>query len=235
MPEETLPDGGLPGGPSRRAMRWFAIIAAISAAAMIALVGWALWTASRPKAPTEKPRFDRFETAWSSAMSKAGVEATFPAGPVPLQDVRFSGRHAFETTFTAEEIAALLNVYRHAAEIQGSRVELRSVRLTFRDDTDVRLSGALVADGDAYSAEAEGPVAFSRGRIRSERLDSLTVEGFSVGGARRRQALDALLGYFNEYLDASPGLTVESAGIGDGVVLVRGFAPDELRHPSVSE
>lgn len=221
-----------PAGPTARSMRAFKIVALVTVLAFVALVAWALWVASRPEQSAPAPRFDRFEPAWTSAMSKAGVEATFPAGPVELKQLRAKGRRSLEATFTAEEISALVNVYRYTAKISGAEVALSSVGIDFPQPGRVALSGSLVTGGSGYAAEAAAPATYSSGRIRSGGLSSLTVEGFSVRGDRRQQAGDALLTYFNKYLDAAPGLTVESAEIVDGGVVIRGFAPTGLVNPA---
>ncbi len=42
---------------------------------------------------------------------------------------------------------------------------------------------------------------------------------------------DALIDYFNAYLAAAPGLTIESASIGADGVSVTGTAPDSITFP----
>jgi hypothetical protein len=217
-------------GPSPRQMRAFKVIALLVALFFIGLVAWALWTASRPSSAPPTPPFDRFEAGWTSAMAKAGVEATFPAGPVRLENVQHSGRRPFEATFTAEEISALLGVYRYETTISGTEVALRSARASFPSAGTVELNGTLLTGGSAYQAQASAPITYSSGEIRTTGLTSLVVEGFTIGGDRRRQAQDALLEYFNRYLDAAPGLAVDSAEAIEGGVRVVGFAPTKVVH-----
>lgn len=221
----------VPGGPGKTPMRIFAIVAGIVVVGFVALIAWALWTAGKPTPSAPAPRFDRFQSAWASAMAKAGVEATFPVDPVEVTSLQSSGRQSFEATFTAEEITALLNVYPYRGEIAGAEVSLTSAEVEFPDAGRVRLSGSLVADGSGYSAVAEAPVSYADGEITSRGLTSLTVEGFNISGGRRTQAGDGLLQYFNAYLDATPGLTVEVAEVVEGGIVVKGFAPVALTNP----
>lgn len=213
---------------SKRAVRTLAAIGIVTAIAMLALVGWAIWTASRAPAPPPAPRFDRYRPAWESAMSKAAVEATFPAEPVRFAQLRYSGRHSFEATFTADEISALLSVYRHQVKMQGEEVELGSASVEFPTAGRVELTGLLLTGGSSYQAQVAAPVSFRMGNIRTPGLTSLVVEGFTVRGSRREQAERLLVEYFNRYIDAAPGLSVDSAAVVDGGLRVRGFAADSL-------
>lgn len=184
-----------------------------------------------PPAPPA-PSFDRFKPAWSSAMEKAGVEATFPVGPVSLVDLTASGRRPFEATFSAEEVTALLNVYRFEPDTGGQDIAIDSVVVEFPSSGQAGLTADVVLDGSGYSAVAEGPVSYAAGRIVIDGLSALTVEGFSVGGDRRVQAEQALVQYFNGYLAGAPGLSIEAATVEDGAVSVRGFAPTSLANPT---
>lgn len=209
------------------AVRAFKITAAVTVLAMVALIGWALWAANRPEAKPDAPAFDRFQPAWSSAMAKAGVEASFPAGPVELGGLRVRGRRSFEATFTAEEISSLLNVYRHTTRMAGSDLAILAASVDFSDPKSTGLRGRLVVDGQPYEARARAVVRFDRG-VTMPGLESLEVEGFNVGGAKKRQAGELVLEYFNDYLENAPGLTVETAERVDGGVYVVGFAPASI-------
>lgn len=229
--DSIRPASASTGGPSPRALRNFKIIAASVVVALLAVVVWAVSVGTRPAPPRVEPRFDRFESAWSSAMAKAGVEATFPIGPVELTRLTPSGRRAFDATFTADEVAALLSVYPYIRELSGEEVSVDSVGLTLRPHGEFSLEAAIVTGGTRYQAVARGSAAYEAGRIVSQGLSALTVEGFNIGGTRRQQASAALVDYFNAYLAAAPGLTVESAEVVDGAVAVDGFAPVSLRNP----
>ena len=93
------------------------------------------------------------------------------------------------------------------------------------------LSGKLATGGSAYDATIVGPVAYTATGIDSPGATSLTVEGFSVGGDRRKQASEAVIAYLNMYVRAAPGLTVQSAEIVEGGIRVKGLAPERLEHP----
>lgn len=232
MTESSVDSGpAVPGGPGKKSMRIFAIVAGVTVIGFVALIAWALWTAGKPTPVAPAPEFNRFESAWASAMAKAEVEATFPVDPVEVTSLQSSGRQSFEATFTAEEITALLNVYPYRGEIAGTEVALTSAGVEFPAAGRVRLSGSLVFDGSGYSAIAEALARYSEGEIVSPGLTALTVEGFNIGGDRKKQAGDGLLGYFNAYLDDAPGLSIESAEVVEGGVAVKGFSPVALTNP----
>lgn len=174
----------------------------------------------------------QYEPAWSSAMAKAGVEATFPPSPVDVSEVRATGKQPFEATFTAEEISALMNVYRYEGEIQQQRFSLRRVKASFPSDGVGSLSGSLIAGNTSYFARIEGPVTYSPTGIDSPGATKLEVEGFTVSGERRTQASDAVIAYLNMYVRAAPGLIVERAEIVDDGLSVKGSAAQRLEHPA---
>jgi len=201
-------------------------------AGLAGLIAWATTVSNRPAPAVRKgPGFERFEPGWTSAMAKAGVEATFPPAPVELTEVVPTGRQPFEATFTAEEITALLNVYTYDSDLAGQGASLSEAAASFPAPGVGALRGALSASGSTYEAAIEGPVEYSAKGIDSPGATSLTVEGFNVGGERRQQASDAVVAYLNMYLRAAPGLTVESAEIVEGGLRVKGAAPARLEHP----
>ncbi len=213
-----------------------AVVAVVLLAAVVALVVWAA-TFSKSSTPAQRtgPGFERFEPGWSSAMAKAGVEATFPPEPVDITQVSPSGSRSFEATFTAEEITALLNVYRYTADLTGQSVSFTRGRAAFPKPGVGALGGTLSAGGSNYAAEIAGPVTYTATGIDSPGATSLTVEGFNVKGERRQQASDAVISYLNLYLRAAPGLTIEDARIVEDGVYVKGSAPTRLEHPAPSE
>jgi hypothetical protein len=230
---ETGPPTAQPA-VSRRAVWVLGAVGVVFAVGMIVLVVWAISSRGEPTA-APAPSFDRFRSDWSSAMRKAGVEATFPAGPVEITEVRGTGRTPFEAEFTADEISALLNVYLYRIEEGGQEVALSDVSVAFPSQGVGSIEARLVYDGAPYDAFASAPLTYSAKGISSPGLTSLNVEGFSVGGARRKQAGDALLGYLNSYLNAAPGLTVQQAQIVPGGLEVKGTAPAQLEHPEPIE
>jgi len=223
-----------PQNRSRTAARVAIVVVLLSLLGLTALVIWAVSVARRPSPPVEAPRFDRFERAWSSAMAKAGVEATFPAGPVEVTQLTATGRAPFEATFTAEEITALINVYPYRTDIGGQAIAFQDPIVELPEPGVGSLSGKLETGGSTYDAAITAPVTYGAAGIESPGATELTVEGFSVGGDRRSQATGAVIGYLNSYVLAAPGLTVDSAEIVDGGLRVSGFAPASIEHPAPS-
>lgn len=216
---------------SSRATRILAIVAILATIGMVALIVWAIMR-SGSRTPAPAPSFDRFEPAWTSAMEKAGVEATFPPGPVDVTQVRVSGRIAFETTLTAEEVSALLSVYRFETTVRGTNLALADVTAEFPDDDVASLKGKLISDGTRYDAEFTGPLLYADRTISTPGLQEARAEGFAIRGDRLRQVSEALVVYFNRYLKAVPGLTVQEARIVPGAVEVKGWAPQRIEHPA---
>lgn len=193
------------------------------------VVGTVVWALSRNSGSTVDPALRA--AAFASAMKKAGVDATYPPAAVELTSLRISGSHPFSATFTPEEIAALLSTFTHLAQVSGSDISLRDVTLQLAGSDSLRLSTGVEVGGSAYSGSVTAPVAFSEGRVRSSGATAGSAEGFSLNGSQRAQITEALLGYFNSYLDAAPGLTVGSARLtADGIVVV-GRAPDRIELP----
>jgi len=219
--------------PAGRGALVAGVVVLLAVAGIVGLIVWAVVTSDRA-APVShpEPSFESYEPGWTSAMAKAGVEATFPGGPVELTEVRPTGRRPFEATFTAEEITALLNVYRFEADLGGQSVSISDATAEFPAPGVGALSGTLSAGGSTYSAAIEGPLVHTAKGIDSPGATSLTVEGFGVGGERRRQATEAMVAYLNRYLMAAPGLTVQSARILEGGLQVSGTAPASLEHPA---
>ena len=161
-------------------------------------------------------------------MLKAGVTAEYPAAPVELKNVVPGGAHPFSATFTADEVAALLSTFRHAAVVNGTEVALLGATMTFPETGVARLSTRVAVQDSIYSAMMLAPVAFKDGRITSPGATEATAEGFSLSGAKRAQLTNGVITYANEYLDSAPGLTVDSAEITAEGLVVTGTAPDTL-------
>ncbi|HSK48524.1 MAG TPA: hypothetical protein VLA05_11085 [Coriobacteriia bacterium] len=214
------------------------IIAASVIAVILLLVGGLaalVWWANgrdKPVATRAVEQFSRYRGPWESAMQKAGVEATFPGGPVDLEKVVPSGRQEFSATFTPEEVAALLAVYRYQTDDFGGQAALEEVEVDFPKENFASLSGRITLNGGSYQAAISAPLTFLSGQIViAQGGAKLSVEGFSVGGERRTAALTTLSAYLNSMLAAAPGLVVEEAEVIEGSVRVRGTAPDRLEHP----
>lgn len=221
---------------ARRQQRVTLMVIVGSFVLIIALVvGFALFVnANRPepKGPAVVT-FDSYEADWTSAMAKAGVEATFPVEPVALTDLEADGMHPFSATFTAEEISALLTMHPFAYEINGGEVSLQRPVIGFPAPGLGSFAGKLVYGTTGYSARAEAPASYAVGAIVIDAADaSLTVEGFGVGGERRDQAIGAVEDYLNALVRAAPRLTVERAEITAQGLEVEGIAPDRLIFPA---
>ena len=214
---------------ARRAGHWITTVALVSVVLGAAVfVSYAVRTGKTSPPQVEPPSFTRFEAAWSSAMAKAGVEATFPVEPVDITRLRASGRRSFEATFTAEEISALLNVYRFETVIEKARVSIGEADVSFPAAGVAAIDAVLFSGDSGYRMRAEGPLTHANAEMRSKGLSSLNIEGFNVGGSKRVRAGKAVVRYLNELLDEAPGLTVDSAEIIEGAVRVRGWAPVRL-------
>ncbi len=89
----------------------------------------------------------------------------------------------------------------------------------------------MTANGGSYSGSVTLPLTYSAGRVNSTGVTALSVEGVLGNDGQKAQVGGALLDYFNAYLAAAPGLTIESASIGADGVTVTGTAPDSLAFP----
>ena len=193
-----------------------------------ALVGVVVWALNRGGSSVD---FSVYQPGFDSAMAKAGTKATFPGAPVELDQVQPTGGHPFSATFTAEEITALVNVFRWTTEIQSTSVAVSGVGVTFPAAGTARLKASAKVQGNTYSGSLEGPAEFENGSITSSGATKVLAEGFPISGDRAKQATDMLLLYLNAYLDAAPGLTVYSATITADGVEVSGEAPDSITLP----
>ncbi|MDY0087345.1 MAG: hypothetical protein RBS78_02145 [Coriobacteriia bacterium] len=228
MPDVTS-KGGANGRLSDRTI-W--VIIAVSFIVLSLLVGLAVWAVMSPRTPSASaPSFERYRPGWESAMAKAGVEAEFPTGPVDITQVKAFGERPFAATFSAEELSALMSVYRYETTISGETVSAADAQVSFPGEGIGEMNVVLYARGSRYRAEASAPVSYKNGRITSPGLTTLKVAGFSVGGANREQAGKALMIFLNEYLEVAPGLEVTQARIVADGVEVRGTAPERLAHP----
>lgn len=218
---------------SRRSRAWIGVVAALVVLVLL-VVGtvWLVLYTRRSQSPREAEPFSQYRSAWESAMAKAGVSATFPKGPVDLTRVRPMGSHSFSATFTGSEVSALLAVYRYRSDAFGDAVDLEKVSVDFPRKGTASLEGRATIEGSTYQASVQAPVSYLVGKlvVDADRTN-LSVEGFSIGGRRRAQAVNTLVEYLNSMLSAAPGLQVKSAEIVEGGVRVEGQAPDAIEHP----
>ena len=212
----------LPRG--RRVGCWAGAIVALLLVVALAAFGvwWATW-ARTPSTPASMG-----QNAFESAMRKAGVSAGEPASPIALTAIKPTGSHHFDATFTGDELAALMSAFTYAPA-SGQRFALSHVGVSFESDT-VSISGTVNASGNSYSGTMSAPVAYESGRIVLSGTPSVTAEGLSIGGAQAQQATTLVLGYVNGYLDAAPGLNIESATATANGAHVVGTAPDSISY-----
>lgn len=226
-------EGPPPASPRRAPARRGLVVLVVAVVLVLAAVaGVSVWAVLRskeaPVSPTVAP-FTRYETAWSSALGKAGTEAEFPDAPVDVTALRVTGRRPFEATLSAEEVTALMNVYRYEGDSQ--QFVFDDAQIAFPEDGVMRIDTTIVVDNTRYSARAVMPLTYDPKGVHSPGITSLSVEGFGVGGERKRQASDAVLAYLNGYLHAVPGLTLDAARIEQGQVRVSGTAPVRIENP----
>ncbi len=208
------------------------VILAVSFLVIAGLVGVVVWAVSGSgSASAPRPSFDRYQDAWESAMAKASIKATFPAQPVDLAEVRSFGIQPLDAVFTAEEMSALMSVYRFELAVEGETVSTGDVELEFPEHGMAEMNAVLFARGSRYRAQASAPLAFENGEITSPGLTSLRVAGFNVGGTNRERASEGIMLYLNRYLAAAPGLRVDEARVVEGGIAVKGAVPESLEHP----
>ena len=193
---------------------------------VVAVGAFGVWWAARVLTPSTAASTG--QSAFASAMRKAGVSAVEPASPVSLTAIKPTGSHHFDATFTGDELAALLNDFTYESA-SGQHFELSNVGISFEGNV-VSISGMVNASGNSYSGTVSAPVAYESGRIVLSGTPSVTAEGLSIGGAQAQQATTLVLGYVNGYLDAAPGLSIESAAVTSGGVHVVGTAPDSVSY-----
>ena len=103
-------------------------------------------------------------TAYESAMQKAGGTAPYPGKPVDLTSVKASGSHPFTATFTADEIAALLNTFPYEYDSAGMKLSLRNVALTVPAAGTARLAASVTLNGGTYVGRLLQLVSLQRAR-----------------------------------------------------------------------
>ncbi len=232
MPEGPAPAPApdLPPRPTRDSRTAIIVttVLALTAVAFLALVVYIVVTVrSSPGATSNASSRPAFE----SAMRKAGVDAAYPGSPVDITAVTAEGSHPFSATFTAEEIAALLNAFRFESDSAGTRIMMERVRADIPAAGTGHLKAAVSVNGATYSGSVTLPLTFENGRVRSPGVTELTVEGIPANDGQKGQVGGALVEYSNAFLAAAPRLTVQSAAITPEGVAVTGVAPDSLSYP----
>jgi len=210
----------------RRVGCWVAAIVAIVAVLLVAGVWWLV--ASRSAAHTAPvATAGAFDSAMTKAMVKSPGE---PATPVDLSTIKARGTHAFDATFTGDELAALLNAFPHEVNVGNASVSLQNVTVALGTGGELTLNGTVSSGGSSYSGKASGAAEYKNGQVVAAGPISVQAEGIDLGGSQATMATQLLLAYVNGYLRAAPGLTITAATVGPQGVHVRGLAPDSITY-----
>jgi len=230
QPPATPPGSVASGAPEPRRKRTGVIVAIVASLVAIAFIVVVVLLVMRSSGSSGSDTAAT-KAAYESAMEKAGVTASYPEQPVELTSVTPAGSHPFTATFSPEEVAALANTFSYEYDVAGTRVSLRNVALSSPAIGVADITAKVTANGSTYSGSVTMPLTYADGRIDSTGVTALSVEGIPGNDAQKAQAGGALVDYFNAYLAAAPGLTIESASIGADGVAVTGTAPDSITFP----
>lgn len=226
----STPPGAVSGAtPPPRRKRTGVIVAVVAAVIALAFVAVVVYLVTNSGSNTGSA--DSTRASFDSAMQKAGVTAAYPGTPVAVTDVTSTGSHPFTATFTPAEVAALLNTFSYESDIAGIRIALRNVSIGVPEPGTVEINASVTANGSTYSGSVTAPLTFSDGRVETTGVTALSAEGIPANDAQKSQVGGALIDYFNAFLAAAPGLSIESASIGPDGVTVTGSAPDSLTYP----
>lgn len=200
----------------------------------ICVVGAIMWSAGRgSSAPPAVVDYEAYRASWESAMAKAGVEATFPVSPVYVEEVQASGLQSLSATFTADEVTALVVMYRFDYPVDGGFVSLIRPSVSFPSPGWVSVSGRLAYQGSSYAIQASAPASMHQGRLELDTGSAeLVAEGFNVDGERRDQAMRMVGTYVEAFVEGAPRLRIERAEVVEGGVRVVGTAPKRLMNPA---
>ena len=222
-------------GPDRKRKHTGAIVAIVLSVIAIALIGVGVWlvvSAKSNSANASRMSAAATQSAFASAMKKAGVTAAYPtSAPVELTTVKSTGSHPFSATFTPDELAALISTFSYTADVAGMQIAIPSATVRFPSPGVASLDARVKANGGDYSGSVTIPVAYANGSVTSGGATDLTVEGIPANSAQKAQVTDALVLYANSVLHAAPGLAVDSAAITADGLSVTGSAPDSITYP----
>ena len=225
----ATPDGE-PGRMPRGVV--VAIVTAVIALLFLGVVVWLVFAVRSSSGPKSGAGSPAAVSAFESAMHKAGVKASYPSkAPVELTLVTPTGSHPFSATFTADEIAALIDTFSYTADTAGMQIAITRANMSFPAPGTVKLDAQVTANGGTYSGSLSAPVTFEGGQVIIRGVSDLTVEGISANAAQKGQVRDALTTYANSLLSAAPGLTVDTASIQADGLHASGTAPDSLSYP----
>ena len=214
--------------PPRRKRSWIGwTVGLLVALLIVGGLAWLIWSQRSPQSAASTSKANA--SAFASAMKKAGVSAPAdPASPVDLATVTAQGSHRFDATFTGEELSALMNSFPHAVTVGNAPMSLSDVTIQIDESGVMTLSGHVSSQGNSYSGQASGEVAFEGGEVVAPTPLTVSAEGFTLNGNQAQQATQLLLAYANGYLAAAPGLTIATATPTPSGVHATGTAPDSI-------
>jgi hypothetical protein len=217
---------GAPPPPRRRRGGLLAVLLlALALLALLVVLGLRACVAAEPQQTTLPQPVA--QTAFDSAMRKAGVKSPPPPSkPIPLSRIKATGTHRFSATFTYEEVSALLQTFTFTDAAKGALVEARE--LSREDDGSLRLDGRVTLKGAKYSGWVRAPVVYAGGQLQSSGPFNANIDGITLTGNPAAQIGRGLLGYFSDYLKASPALRLSSAVAGPDGVKATGSAADAI-------
>jgi len=213
--------------PNRRRRRGWVIAGvaiAIVLIALAALVAFFWWQAQQP-APVAHPLVN---SAVESALRKAHVSAPpIPATTIDLTQIRATGSHHFDATFTYDELVALLSTFTYLPRsTRGVTFTVNSI--TQADTGEIKLYGDIASRGMSLRGWIQGPVKFADGKIAPNGDFVANTNGLTVKGSQALRTALIAITYLNAYLRAAPGLKIQSATITSGGIHVVGTAPDRI-------
>ena len=217
----------VPASPAK----WLAIAGVVVLVGLGALVWWATARASRPAPPVAAPSIQPYRAAWESAMAKAGWRLRIRWDPSSSRSSTPPGCGPSRRRSLPRR-SPRFNVCRFEGKIAGSAVSLSDVSLSFPSPGVAMADASVSIDGTAYSMRVTLPLVRDAKGVHSPGATDLVAEGFTVKGARRTQATDAIVGYLNAYVNSAPGLVVQDAAIVAGGLRVTGSAPQRLENPA---
>ena len=160
------------------------------------------------------------QAAFVSAMQKAGIEAEYPASPVPVERVTTSGSKKLDAVFTDAEVSAMVNAY---TEPFGYTV--KNVQVVFHNGGQGEASAIVTYEGKDYPGYIAGNVALDGGRINGA---ASSANGAGIpAGKYLGQAQEKSLEFLNLQM-AFPGLIIKTAEMSEGQVKVTGSVPEKI-------
>jgi hypothetical protein len=214
-------------GPNPKRRRSWVVAGVVVAVVLIVLAALALffwWQAQQP-APIAQHEANG---AVESALRKARVDApVIPATTIDLAQIKATGSHPFDATFTYDELVALLSTFTYLPQsARGVNFTVNSLVRT--GSGELKVYGDITSRGMSLRGWIQGPVKFSGGKIVPNGDFVANTNGLTVKGTQALRTALIAIAYLNAYLRAAPGLKVQSATITTAGIHVTGTAPDRI-------